>query len=214
MHAGAGPEIDDVIRAAHRLFVVLDDDERISFLAQCRQRFEQTDVVARMQSDRRFVEDVEDAAQIRAELRRQPDALRFAAAQRLGRTAEREITEPDVLHELEPLLNLRNQIGGDRFLVAAKAQLCRSTARASPAESAVKLSIVWPCSRTWRAIGFKREPWQAGHSTRFVFVDPFEFAIGREFVLQHRIAGVFRAGLLRAIPDFAESAAFLARAVR
>ena len=115
-------------------------------------------IIARMQADGRFVEDVKNAAQIRAELRRQPNALRFAAAQRLRRTAQREITEPDVLHELEALLNFRHEIGGDRFLVAAKTELADQARSASPAESAVKLSIVYPCTRTWRAIGFKREP--------------------------------------------------------
>ena len=34
VHARAGAEIDDVIRAPHRLLIVLDDDERISLLAQ------------------------------------------------------------------------------------------------------------------------------------------------------------------------------------
>ena len=34
VHAGARAEIDDVIRAPHRLLVVLDDDERISLFAQ------------------------------------------------------------------------------------------------------------------------------------------------------------------------------------
>ena len=29
MHAGAGPEIDDVIGLAHRFLIVLDDDQRI-----------------------------------------------------------------------------------------------------------------------------------------------------------------------------------------
>ena len=46
------------------------------------QRIEQHPVVARMQADGRLIKDVTDAAQVRAELRRQPDALRFAAGQR------------------------------------------------------------------------------------------------------------------------------------
>ena len=93
------------------------------FCAQRRQRLEQAKIVARMQTDRRLIEHVKNAAQIRAELRRQTNPLRFAAAQRLGRTAEREITEPDVLHEPKTLRNFRHEIVGDGLLVAAKAEL-------------------------------------------------------------------------------------------
>ena len=55
MHSRARPEIDDVIGAAHRFFVMLDDHERVSLLPQRRQRFEQAKIVARMQPDRRLV---------------------------------------------------------------------------------------------------------------------------------------------------------------
>ena len=100
-------------------------------------------IVARMQPDRRLVEHVKDAAQIRAELRGESNSLRFAAAQRFCGTAEREITEPDVLHEIEGAARISgNEIGRDCFLRSAKAQLRRSVSSASPAESAVKLSIV------------------------------------------------------------------------
>ena len=142
MHTRARAEIDDVIGAAHRFFIVLDDDERVSFFAQRGQRFEQSKIVARMQPNRRFVENVKDAAQIRAELRRETNPLRFAAAQSFCGTTEREIAEPDVLHEIEPLSNFRHEIGRDRFLRSAKAQLRRSVALLHRAESAVKLSMV------------------------------------------------------------------------
>ena len=79
-------------------------------------------VIARMQTDGRFVENVKHAAQIRTELRRESDPLRFAAAQCFRRTAEREITEPDVLHETKPLLNFRHKIRRDCLLRSAKAQ--------------------------------------------------------------------------------------------
>ncbi len=122
MHARARAEIDDVIGSPHRFLVMLDDDERIPFFAQRAQGFEEANVVARMQADGRLVEDVKHAAQIGAELRREPDALRFAAAQSLGGTPEREITEPDVFHEAQPLLDLRDEIGRDHLVRSAEAQ--------------------------------------------------------------------------------------------
>ncbi len=59
-----------------------------------------------MQADRRLVEDVEDADQRRSDLGRQPDPLGLAAGERGGRAVEREVADPDVLEEPQPLLDL------------------------------------------------------------------------------------------------------------
>ena len=101
--AGAGAEVDEVIGLAHRLLVVLDDDDRVAEIAELLERREQARVVALMQPDGRLVEDVEHADETRSDLRREADALRFAARQRLGGPAEREIVEPDVDEEAQPL---------------------------------------------------------------------------------------------------------------
>ena len=79
MASGAGTEIDDVIGPADRLLVVFDHEYGVTQIAQ---RFEGSNepiVVAMMQSNRRFVEHVQHAAQLRADLCRQPDPLAFAA---------------------------------------------------------------------------------------------------------------------------------------
>ena len=80
--ARAGTEIDDVIGAADRVLVVLDDQQRITAGSQRLERFEEDLVVARVQADGRLVEDVAHALEIAAELRGEPDALRFAARER------------------------------------------------------------------------------------------------------------------------------------
>ena len=49
---------------------------------------------------------------------------------------------------------------------------------------------------------------------RFLFVNPFRFALCRQFVLQDRIAISACAGLQIAVPNFTKPAAFLARAMR
>jgi hypothetical protein len=118
LRARAGAEIDDAIGEAHRVLIVLDDDERIAAVAQCAERIEQPLVVARMQADGRLVEHVEDALQLRAKLRREPDALRFATGQRRRRAIQREITEPDLHEKFEPLDDLRQNIAGDARFAA------------------------------------------------------------------------------------------------
>jgi hypothetical protein len=56
---GARTEIDDRVRATHRILVVLDHDERISLSAQGGERIEELLVITRVQADGRLVEDVE-----------------------------------------------------------------------------------------------------------------------------------------------------------
>ncbi len=67
-----------MLRAPDRFFVVLDDQQRVALALQFLQRIEQDAVVARMQADGRFVEDVTHAAKVRAKLGGEPDALCLA----------------------------------------------------------------------------------------------------------------------------------------
>ena len=80
--AGAGPEIDHVIGALDGLRIVFHHQHRVSQVAQVLQRVQQPVIVARMQSDGGLIQHVQHAAKFRADLRRQPDALRLAAGQR------------------------------------------------------------------------------------------------------------------------------------
>jgi hypothetical protein len=52
-----------------------------------------------VQADGRLVEHVHDAGQAGADLRGQPDALRLAAGQRVGRAFEAQVVEADVDQE-------------------------------------------------------------------------------------------------------------------
>jgi hypothetical protein len=106
--AGGGTEIDDAVGARHELVVVLDDEQRVALRAQRLEGANELFVVARVQPDARFVEHVENAGKIGAELRGEPDALGLAAGQRLGRAVEREVAEADVREELQALLDLRH----------------------------------------------------------------------------------------------------------
>src|SRR5262249_6445067 len=75
----AGAEIDDVVGGADRVFIVLDDDDCISLIAKLNETGQQLVVVAGMQADRRFVEDVDDSDEAAADLACQSNALGLAA---------------------------------------------------------------------------------------------------------------------------------------
>ena len=80
---------------------------------------EQLAVVALVQADGRLVEDVDDAGQLRADLRGEADALALAAGQGGGGPVEREVVEAHVEQEPEPAADLLEQLVGDLLLVAA-----------------------------------------------------------------------------------------------
>ena len=75
-----GTDVDDIIGGADGILVMFDDDDRVAEIAQPLQRDEQAVVVALVQADRGFVEDVEDAGKAAADLAGEADSLGFAAA--------------------------------------------------------------------------------------------------------------------------------------
>ena len=96
------PEIDHVVGREYRVAVVLDDDDGVPGVPELLQRRDEPLVVAVVEPDRRLVEDVENADELRADLRGEPYPLRFAARERSGRAIEREVREPDVREKTEP----------------------------------------------------------------------------------------------------------------
>ena len=59
MFAAARTEIDQIIRGANDLFLVLDDKQRIAFVAQIMHHAHQLPYIARVQPDAWFVHDKE-----------------------------------------------------------------------------------------------------------------------------------------------------------
>ncbi len=81
-------QIDHVIGGGDRVGIVLDDQDRVAQIAQALQDFDQAVRVARMEPDRRLIEHVQRADQMRAERGRQLNALRLAAGQRGSQAVE------------------------------------------------------------------------------------------------------------------------------
>ena len=129
MDAGGRADIDDIIGRQDRVLVMLDDDHRIADIAQVLQRIEQAGIVALVQADRRLVEHVEHAGQAGADLRGKPDALALAARQRAGIARQRQIIEPDIVEEAQPLADFLEDAHGDLVLLGG--QLAPAVARTS-----------------------------------------------------------------------------------
>ena len=119
--AGAGADVEHVVGGADGVLVVLDHDHGVAEVAQPLQRFEQARVVALVQPDRRLVEHVEHAGEAGADLRGEPDALALAARQRAGGARQREVFEPDIDQEFQPLADLLEHPHGDLVLLRRSA---------------------------------------------------------------------------------------------
>ena len=91
--AVAGAEVNNPVRRANDAGFVLDDDDRVSHVAEPLQNFDQSARVARVQTDTGLIQDVESVDQARAEAGGQIHAFGFAAGQRARRTIEREVAE-------------------------------------------------------------------------------------------------------------------------
>ena len=79
--AGAGAKVNEVVRGANRLLVVLDDQHRVAHVAQAHERREQPRVVALVQPDAWLVEDVQHTHESGPDLGGQANALCFATRQ-------------------------------------------------------------------------------------------------------------------------------------
>ncbi len=117
MNAGAGTDVDDVIRQPDRVFVVLHHDHGVAEIAQPLQRVEQPRIVALVQADGGFIQHIEHAGEAGADLRRQADALAFATGQRARRARQSQIVEADIEQERQPLADLLQHADRDFVLL-------------------------------------------------------------------------------------------------
>ena len=110
--AGSYAQIDNVVSPLDRLEVVFNDDNRVAQIAKLRESREKAVVVACVQSDGRLVENIEDSAQFRPDLRGEADALGFTAGKRRGGAVEAEIVEADSQQETDAPSDLFDDAAG------------------------------------------------------------------------------------------------------
>ena len=116
--AGSRSEVEQLIGAADNIMVVLNDEQRVAEVAQLVQGADQACVVARVEADGRFVEDVEHTAQTAANLAGEADALRFATGECRRSAADGEILQPDFDQKGEAIGNFADQFAGNLFLLS------------------------------------------------------------------------------------------------
>ena len=98
---------------ADGVLVVLHHHQGVALVAEGPQGTEQDGVVAGVQADGGLVQHVAHALQVAAQLRRQADALRFAAAEGGRATVQRQVAQADRFQKLQPALDLGQQVARD-----------------------------------------------------------------------------------------------------
>ena len=92
---------------------MFDDDERVADVAQPGERGDEPLVVPLVKADRRFVEDVEDAREPRADLGGEPNALGLASGKRGGAARQAQVRQADIDEESQTRLDLLENLLGD-----------------------------------------------------------------------------------------------------
>ena len=114
------PDVDHVVGRQHHIFVVLHDHHGVAGVAELLERANESHVVALMQADGGFVEDVEYIDQLRADLCGQTDALTFTARKRHSGTVEGEVVQPDIEQKGQARTNLFENFSGDGSLLSCE----------------------------------------------------------------------------------------------
>ncbi len=116
VRSGAGADINDIVRRAHRVLIVLDDNHRVPEIAESLQRIEQLVVVSLMKTDARLIENIADADKAGSDLGCKPDALCLAAGQSSRRAGEREIVKTDIYEETDAVSDFLQNLLTDDLL--------------------------------------------------------------------------------------------------
>ena len=125
----ARTKIKNVVGSPNRFFIVLDHDDGIPKIAQSSKRSEQARVVALMQTDAGFIENVKNASQTGADLCREPYPLRFAAGKRAALAIQCEIAEPDLDEKLQARANLADNVCYDGLLLLGQVETANESQR-------------------------------------------------------------------------------------
>src|SRR5207237_9317143 len=115
MHAWARPQVKNVVRAPHRLGVVLDHDYGVAEIPEPKQRVQQPLVIPLVQADGRLIQDVQHADQAGPDLCRQTDALAFPAGERGRGPIQRQVVQANVDEEAQPLADLLQDAMSDEL---------------------------------------------------------------------------------------------------
>ena len=84
MDSGSGAYIDNIVSIEDRFLIMLYYDNRVSYITKFLERIDEFLIVSLMKSNRRFIQNIQNAHQRRTDLRSKPYTLCLTARKRCG----------------------------------------------------------------------------------------------------------------------------------
>jgi hypothetical protein len=158
--AGAGAEVHEPVRRRHGFAIVLDHDQGVADVPQVAQGVQQFNVVALVQPDGGFIQNVEDAGEFGTHLGGQTDALGFSAGEGGALAAEGQVIQPTLTRKRRrPMISLSSSVAMILRLPVSFNPVRKSWA--SRMVISVTSMIERSPMRTASTSGFRRRPLQA-----------------------------------------------------
>ena len=129
MFPGSGADVHRPVRGTDGVLIVFHDDQGVAKVTQPDQGLDQPAIVPLVQPYAGFVQHIEHADETGADLRGEPDALRFTAGEAARGTAERQVIQAHVKQELQPLVDLLEHPLRDLPLPVGQHQLLQKGGR-------------------------------------------------------------------------------------
>ena len=104
------PDVKQIIGGTDRVFVVLDNQDRVADIPEVFENFYQPRVIARMQADARLIENIEGTDEQRTQICRKLNALSLAARQGRRQPSERQIIQADLNEKIQTPANFEQQL--------------------------------------------------------------------------------------------------------
>src|SRR6202140_2170971 len=125
--AGSWPQVENPIGRPHNVRIMLHHQNRIPQIAQPVKNLDQPVRIPRMQPDRRLIQHIQRPHQPRSQRSRQLNALRLAPRQREREPIQREIFQPHIIQESQPLPDLLQQFVRNLSLLRAQLDLLKES---------------------------------------------------------------------------------------
>jgi len=99
----ARSKLDEVVGASERFFVMLDEDEGVSKVAEMEEKIEESRVIGGVKTDAGFIEYVENPGQATADLSGEACTAGFPSRKSVHGTIEGEVSKTELLKKTETL---------------------------------------------------------------------------------------------------------------
>ena len=156
-------DIDDEVCRAHRVLVMLDNQNRVAQIPEAEQRFQKLVVIPLVQTDGRLVQDVGHPDQPGSDLRRKPDPLRFSAGKSCGSPSQRQIIEADIVQKPDACPDLLQNLVADLHHLRRQPQIGRAQILEQVRHGHVRhLVDVFPADRDGKCLLLQTLPMAGG----------------------------------------------------